>query len=295
VTSAPPVPDSPAARFITTVRWADLPEAVTGRAVLCLVDTVAAMLAGRPAQSARIAAGLAGAWWGPGDAHLLLDGRRVAAPGAGFANAVAANAVDIDDVGIYTWGHPGAQVVPAALALAEQHHLHGRDLLTAIVVGYEIAFRAGRCVNFEASKVAAAQRTYRACGSWGSVACAAIASHVLGLDQAATRHARDRRVPLARPAADARPGRPGDGQARHRPRRGDRLPGRRVGQPRVHRHRGQPRPGRVRGVRRRPGDRLPAAARDHLEAVFQLRVDASGPARGGVAAGQAQDPARYDQ
>jgi 2-methylcitrate dehydratase PrpD len=189
VTSAPPVPDSPAARFITTVRWADLPEAVTGRAVLCLVDTVAAMLAGRPAQSARIAASLAGAWWGPGDAHLLLDGRRVAAPGAGFANAVAANAVDIDDVGIYTWGHPGAQVVPAALALAEQHHLHGRDLLTAIVVGYEIAFRAGRCVNFEASKVAAAQRTYRACGSWGSVACAAIASHVLGLDQAATRHA----------------------------------------------------------------------------------------------------------
>jgi 2-methylcitrate dehydratase PrpD len=189
VSSARPVADSPAARFITTIRWADLPEAVTRRAALCLVDTVAAMLAGRAAPSARIAADLAGAWWGPGHAHLVLDGRRVAAPGAGFANAVAANAVDIDDVGIYTWGHPGAQVVPAALALAEQRHLDGRGLLTAIVVGYEMAFRAGRCVNFEASKVAAAQRTYRACGSWGSVACAAIASHVLGLDETATRHA----------------------------------------------------------------------------------------------------------
>ncbi|HUA31643.1 MAG TPA: MmgE/PrpD family protein [Streptosporangiaceae bacterium] len=187
--SAPAVADSQAARFISTVRWEDLPEVVTRRAALCLVDTVAAMLAGRAAQSARIAADLAGAWWGSGEAHLLLDGRRVGAAGAGFANAVAANAVDIDDVGIYTWGHPGAQVVPAALALAEQHHLDGRGLLTAIVTGYEIAFRAGRCVNFEASKVAAAERTYRGCGSWGSVACAAIASQVLGLDETATRHA----------------------------------------------------------------------------------------------------------
>jgi 2-methylcitrate dehydratase PrpD len=189
VSSAPPVADSPAARFIATVRWEDLPEAVTRRAALCLVDTVAAMLAGRAAQSVRIAADLAEAWWGSGEAHLVLDGRHVAAPGAGFANAVAANAVDIDDVGIYTWGHPGAQVVPAALAMAEHHHLDGRRLLTAIVTGYEIAFRAGRCVNFEASRVAAAQRTYRACGSWGSVACAAIASHVLALDETVTRHA----------------------------------------------------------------------------------------------------------
>lgn len=180
---------SPAARFITQTRWEDLPEAVTRQAARCLADTVAAMLAGRSTKSARIAADLAGAWWGAGDAHLVVDGSRVAAPGAGFANAVAANAVDIDDVGIYTWGHPGAQVVPAALALAEQHHLDGRGLLTAIVIGYEIAFRAGRCVNFEATKVAAAQRTYRACGSWGSVACAAIGSHVLGLDETATRHA----------------------------------------------------------------------------------------------------------
>ena len=106
-----------------------------------------------------------------------------------FANAVAANAIDVDDCGIYTWGHPGAQVVPTALALAEKQHLDGRGLLTAIVVGYEVAFRAGRCLNYEFTKVASAERRLRACGSWGSLACAAIACNILNLDAETTSQA----------------------------------------------------------------------------------------------------------
>ncbi|QFY11141.1 hypothetical protein GBF35_35165 [Nonomuraea phyllanthi] len=180
---------SPAARFITRLTWDALPREVTDRAVMCLTDTLAAMLAGRTTRSARITADLAHAWWPAGAASSIVSGRRLAPGGAAFANAVAANAVDIDDCGIYTWGHPGAQVVPAALALAEEHRLSGRELITAIVIGYEIAFRAGRCLNHEQSAVHSAERTYRACGSWGSVACAAIACHVLGLDETTTRHA----------------------------------------------------------------------------------------------------------
>jgi 2-methylcitrate dehydratase PrpD len=177
------------ASFITGLTWDDLPQDVVKRAVLCVIDTLGAMLAGRGARSTMIAAETATAWWPSRVAHLIADGSRVSAPGAAFANAVAANAVDIDDVGIYTWGHPGAQVVPAALALAEQEHLDGRELLLAVVVGYEIAFRAGRCMNFALSKVTSAERNYRACGSWGALACAAIASRVLGANDDATRHA----------------------------------------------------------------------------------------------------------
>ncbi|PZG18947.1 MmgE/PrpD family protein [Nonomuraea aridisoli] len=180
---------SPAAEFITRLTWDRLPAEVIERAVMCLTDTLAAMLAGRTAASARAAAGLAHAWWPSGPATSIVTGDRLAAPGAAFANAVAANAVDIDDCGIYTWGHPGAQVIPTALALAEERRLTGRELITAIVVGYEVAFRAGRCVNHEQSTVHSAERTYRACGSWGAVACAAMACHVHGLDEATTRHA----------------------------------------------------------------------------------------------------------
>ncbi|MDV3129484.1 MmgE/PrpD family protein [Mycobacterium sp. 21AC1] len=180
---------SPAARFITGLTWDQLPRTVIDRAVMCLTDTLAAMLAGRSSRSAGIADDLAHAWWPAGPATSIVSGNPLGVGGAAFTNAVAANAVDVDDCGIYTWGHPGAQVVPAALALAEDKRLSGRELITAIVVGYEIAFRAGRCVNHDQSTVHSAQRTYRACGSWGSVACAALASHVLGLDEVTTRHA----------------------------------------------------------------------------------------------------------
>ncbi|MFG1944118.1 MmgE/PrpD family protein [Nonomuraea sp. NPDC048826] len=181
--------ESPAARFITGITWDQLPREVIDRAVMCLTDTLAAMIAGRASRSAMIADDLARAWWPGAAATSIVSGETLGSGGAAFANAIAANAVDVDDCGIYTWGHPGAQVVPAALALAEERRLSGRELITAIVVGYEIAFRAGRCVNDEQSAVHSAQRTYRACGSWGSVACAALACHVLGLDEVTTRHA----------------------------------------------------------------------------------------------------------
>ncbi|MEO3887311.1 MmgE/PrpD family protein [Nonomuraea sp. B5E05] len=181
--------EAPAARFITELTWDALPPEVIERAVMCLTDTLAAMIAGRTTTSSLVADDLARTWWPAGSATSVISGKRLGTPGAAFANAVAANAVDVDDCGIYTWGHPGAQIVPTALALAEEHHLTGRELITAIVVGYEIAFRAGRCVNKEQSEVRSAERTYRACGSWGAVACAAIACHVLGLDQKTTTHA----------------------------------------------------------------------------------------------------------
>jgi 2-methylcitrate dehydratase PrpD len=107
--------------------------------------------------------------------------------GAAFANAVAANGTDIDDCGIYTGGHPGAQVFPTALVLAEELRLSGRELLTATVIGYEVAFRAGRCMN--ARNTSAEESGYRACGSWGAVAMAAIAARLYGLSSAQTAQA----------------------------------------------------------------------------------------------------------
>jgi 2-methylcitrate dehydratase PrpD len=180
---------SPAATFITRLTWQDLPHQVVRRAVMCVIDTLGAMLAGRGARATKIAGETAVAWWPGQAAHLIADGSLVSAAGAAFGNAVAANAVDVDDCGIYTWGHPGAQVVPSALALAEQEHQDGRDLLLAVVVGYEVAFRAARCMNFALSRVSSTDRAYRACGSWGALACAAIACRALGADADDTRRA----------------------------------------------------------------------------------------------------------
>jgi 2-methylcitrate dehydratase PrpD len=168
--------------FIHELRWQDLPAPVARRARLLVADTIAVSLAGRGAPASRIAADHALATYGHGESTLLCDARRTTPVGAAWANAVLANALDYDDGHRLTKGHPGAMIVPALLALAEARDASMDELLAAIVVGYEIAVRAGVELHRRES-------TYHASGAWGAVGVAAAAARLLGLDGTATRHA----------------------------------------------------------------------------------------------------------
>ncbi|MEL7565184.1 MAG: MmgE/PrpD family protein [Dehalobacterium sp.] len=170
------------AEFIRDINWNSLPEGVRRRAYLCLLDNLGVTLTGTLTPVSRIAAGYAAETWRGDAATILLHQRRASVPGAAFANACAGNALDLDDDAIFTRGHPGAQIFPAALAVAEKVRASGRALLEALVVGYEVAIRAGRCWHDH-------HEIYQACGSWGSVGCAAAAAHLLGLDYDQIKHA----------------------------------------------------------------------------------------------------------
>jgi len=170
------------ARFIAETTWDTLPAEVREKARLCMADNLAALLAGSVTRSSAIAAEFAQKHLPGTEARVLPRGVPVSTAGAAFANATAANAVDIDDIGYGTWGHPGAQLLPTALAVSESAGLGGAALLTSMVVGYEVAFREGLCVNRESP-------LFRACGSWGAASCAAIACHVQGTPPDQTIHA----------------------------------------------------------------------------------------------------------
>jgi 2-methylcitrate dehydratase PrpD len=55
-----------------------------------------------------------------------------------------AHAFEADDVYIPAIHHPGAVVVPAALATAEREGSSGKELIAAVVAGYEVMNRIGR-------------------------------------------------------------------------------------------------------------------------------------------------------
>ncbi len=165
-----------AAQFIRDIQWNDLPDAVQHQAKQCLIDIVAAIVGGVLTPISDIAADYAPIAWPGDDATILLHNKRATAAGAAFANACAANGLDCDDGGAYTRGHQGAQVFPTALALCESLRLGGREMLTAVVVGYEISHRFARCWHDYLHP------TYQADGSWGSVASAATAARLMGLD-----------------------------------------------------------------------------------------------------------------
>jgi len=180
----------PLTRFIAECRYDDLPTDVAALAGLCALDTFAAMACGAISPVARIAAAHAAGSWRDGESTVLATGVRQTSAAAAFANATAANGTDLDDVGRYTWGHPGAMVVPTALAVAEETDASGKEFLTAVALGYEVAFRSGRCLNFGAGGPPVnGAREFRACGSWGAAACAAVTAHLLRLPAAEIVHA----------------------------------------------------------------------------------------------------------
>ena len=170
------------AQFILDTTWETLPDEVQRKARLALLDALAATLSGTLTHVSRIAAGYAATAFRGDEATILLHSSRASAAGAAFANGYAANGLDIDDCAKYTRGHPGAQIFPAALAVSEKVGASGKEMLTAMVVGYEVAHRTARCWHDH-------HEIYQACGSWGSVACAAVAARLMRLDSETTKQA----------------------------------------------------------------------------------------------------------
>lgn len=170
------------AQFIAETRWQKLPAAVQEKARMCLIDNLGATLAGTTTRVSQICADYAQVAWPSDSSTILLHGKSASPVGAAFANAAAANGIDSDDGLQYAYGHGGAQIFPAALAVAEALNLSGTRFLTAMVVGYEVAHRMGRCWHDD-------HEVYQACGSWGSVASAAAAANLMELTTEQAFHA----------------------------------------------------------------------------------------------------------
>jgi 2-methylcitrate dehydratase PrpD len=168
--------------FAAGLRWDDVPAAVHRQLALLLLDCASVIEAGRTAPAALIAADHASEAHGGDAATSLYDGRRLSVPGAAWANGVLANVLDYDDGHRITKGHPGAMVIPAALAVAERVGATATELLEAVLVGYEVAIRAGILLHEREAQ-------YHASAAWGSLGVAVSTARLLGLDPVALRHA----------------------------------------------------------------------------------------------------------
>jgi len=162
------------AAFALSAAWGDFPEAVRRHVKIALLDVVGAVAAGSRTPVAGIAAVSAARSWRGTEASILLSGLRASEAGAAFANGCLANALDIDDGYRPIKGHPGAAVFPAALAPAESQGASGMAFLAALVVGFEVAIRAGVALH-------ASYHDYHGSGAWGALGAAAAAGKILGL------------------------------------------------------------------------------------------------------------------
>ena len=130
------------ADFVSGLNPASVPASAFKRAAELVVDHLAVSLHSLDMPWSKIMADYVTAEGGRADA-TMYGGGRIPARMAALANGTIAHGIELDDTHDESCTHPGAVVIPAALAVAETVNASGADLLAAIIAGYEIQARAG--------------------------------------------------------------------------------------------------------------------------------------------------------
>ncbi|MCV9938435.1 MmgE/PrpD family protein [Boseaceae bacterium BT-24-1] len=159
------------AEWAASVEDGDIPETVWKVALNCLVDVFGVAIAGSRTPVAEAARETMLAVSRPGDAALFGCGASVSAPGAAFANATAAHALDFDDNCYAGFVHGSAVVIPSALAMTQAVGASGRRFLKAIIIGTEVEYALGM-----AATPGIYERGWWTTGVLGSVGSAAAAA-----------------------------------------------------------------------------------------------------------------------
>lgn len=170
--------------FICDTSFEDLSGEVVHRTKLCLLDLIGVGIAGSQRKVATIARSLIPAmgkgeevtlWGYPGKVPLLT---------AVLMNAVQGHAIDMDDGHRLANGHPGVVTITPAIALSEMKDQTGRELIEAIVIGYEFFVRLGAAVNPELLR-----RGFHTTATIGCFSSGAVASKLLKLSNLQTENA----------------------------------------------------------------------------------------------------------
>lgn len=136
------------ADYAASLKTSALSEATLISVRDCVLDCVAAAVAGARADGSRAARATAQSAFGAGGSSLWFSGAKVPAAAAALANCTAASILDLDDGHRAATGHPGAAIIPSCLAVAEEVDASWDELVAAIVVGYEVAVRVAAARDF---------------------------------------------------------------------------------------------------------------------------------------------------
>ena len=174
------------AEYAAALRYQDLPAEVVQRAKECIADTVAAIICGSALPWSRIVIRYAERTGPGGKSHILGSGTAaVQANAAALANGALAHAFELDSLTRPGAGaHPGATVLPPALAVAQEQGADGRALIAAFVAGNEVMIRIGRATGHTNEA-----RGFHAPGTTGPFGAAIAAGHLLRLGSAAMTNA----------------------------------------------------------------------------------------------------------
>jgi 2-methylcitrate dehydratase PrpD len=171
-------PTGALARFAAELTYDKIPQSVIEHVKLCTLDTFGCGLFGSTLPWSRIVASFAQDLGGKQESTVWGRDFKVSAPNAALANGTAVHSFELDDLHKVSIVHPGSIATTPALAMAESiGGCDGKELLTAVVAGYEVAIRVGNSVG-----TSHLQRGLHPTGTNGVFGAGAAAGRILRLD-----------------------------------------------------------------------------------------------------------------
>src|SRR6185312_6697637 len=166
------------AEFAARTVYDDIPPAVIERVKLSFMDGLGACLHGATLPWTQRVRDVVQEEGGSPVASLWGSGTRTSVTGAVLVNSTAGHGFEMDDIHKESVIHPNSLAVPVALALAEADRtLTGRDIVTAVTLGYEVGLRIGN-----AATTSLLLNGFHPQGTTGAFVAAAIAGRLLKLD-----------------------------------------------------------------------------------------------------------------
>lgn len=169
------------AMFVSELTSDMIPASTRQILLMALIDALGCGLYGLTTPWGRILGEYVDEQGGIPEAGLWGNGKRVSAANAVLLAGTAVHSFDFDDHSRAKI-HPGAIVVPVALALAERQNADADLIVAAMAAGYETMNRVSQAANPSRARM----RGWHLTGTTGTFAAAATASVLLGLDSATT-------------------------------------------------------------------------------------------------------------
>src|SRR4051812_37402504 len=137
------------AEFALSIKYEGLPADVIAAAKRVLLDTLGCAFGSVGSEPANIAETTIRKTFGDGNTATVIGYQRPASvEGALFVNGVLVRSLDLNDTYIGTEPLHPSEVLPTALALCEENGRSGRDLIEAVVAGYEASMRVNDAISF---------------------------------------------------------------------------------------------------------------------------------------------------
>ena len=149
-----------------------LPPDVVEKAKHHILDTFAAMLSGSELPPGRAALELARAQAGRPVATVVGSTTLTGSIDAALVNGLMAHSDETDDSHGESQSHPGASIVPAALALGEEIGITGQHYLRAVTLGYDVGPRLTMALGGPTFRDETRRSTHAFAGTFGSAAAA---------------------------------------------------------------------------------------------------------------------------